>query len=36
MAKLVKSPDFKKTWFSYAKAEKVVKPPQNPVARNKV
>ena len=32
----MKSPDFKKTWFSYAKVEKVVNPPQNPVANNKV
>lgn len=36
MAKLRKSPFFSKECFSKANAEKVVKPPQNPVARNKV
>ena len=29
------SPDFKNIWFSDAKAEKVVKPPHNPVTSNR-
>lgn len=34
--KLAMSPDFNKEWFSKANVEKVVKPPQKPVASNKV
>jgi len=35
-AKDVKSPLLKRTWFSYANVEKVVNPPQKPVANNRV
>lgn len=35
-AKFKMSPFFKNEWFSSANVENVVKPPQNPVANNKV